>query len=138
LARFLEFFPPDRILVFIYEDWVNDPLAFVQNIYGAVGVDSNFAPPDLARRYNPTQQARYPKLQRIVGSLSPLIMRSRLPRAVYTRLSDARQALWRRNSIDVRPSELAPELRRELVQELEATIDFVEVYIKRPLPAWRS
>jgi len=52
LRRYFQIFPAEQILILIYEDLQNDPLAFVQRIYKFLGVDPIFVPPQIKHRRN--------------------------------------------------------------------------------------
>jgi len=43
LRRYFDFFPADRIKVFLYDDLVNDPAGLMRTIYQFIGVDDSFS-----------------------------------------------------------------------------------------------
>lgn len=58
LRTFLKFFPKENILILVYEDIEKDPRHFIQKIYKFLGVDSNFVPPSLQKKINPTSKKK--------------------------------------------------------------------------------
>jgi hypothetical protein len=138
LTRFLEFFSRQQVLVFLYDDWRGDPQAFTQSIYRAVGADPEFVSPNLEVRYNPTQRARLPWLQRALGVASRKVMVQDLPPWLFATLRGLRSGLWRLNSAQAQAPALDPQTRQRLIDRMAETIEFVEAYLDRPLPAWRK
>jgi hypothetical protein len=54
LRPYLEFFGPDRILAITFEQLTAQPISTVQQIYGWLGVDSTFIPPNIGDQANVT------------------------------------------------------------------------------------
>jgi hypothetical protein len=47
LSQYLEFFPSDRILVLIFEEFLQNKLATLRRVFSFLSVDTNFVPPNL-------------------------------------------------------------------------------------------
>jgi hypothetical protein len=114
-----------------------DLAAFMRCVYDFIGVDSDFIPPNLGKRYNVHKKTVLPKLQRRVRKLGPKIMRLDIPDWIFNLLKQARRTFWSLNTRTFDYPPMPPEIRRALVSELSETIDFVEVYLERSLHAWR-
>ena len=54
IRKYLEFFPPEQLLVLAFEGLVNKPGEFYRQIFEFIGVDSAFDREDFARAYNPS------------------------------------------------------------------------------------
>ena len=54
LKRFFDIFPPENILVVLYDDLKKDPLEFIQKIYQFLGVKNDFVPGEISQRTNKT------------------------------------------------------------------------------------
>jgi Sulfotransferase family len=60
LSRWIEFFPPDQMLVLQFEQCVADPEANLVRTYRFLGLDETFRPPNLAVRVNESARALPP------------------------------------------------------------------------------
>ncbi len=52
LVRYIELFPPEQLLVLVYEDIKKDPKAFMQNIYRFLEIDDTFEASALYKEVN--------------------------------------------------------------------------------------
>ena len=52
LQGYLDVFPREQLLVLFHEDLERDPAAVCERVFAFLGVDPDFNPPDLGRRYN--------------------------------------------------------------------------------------
>lgn len=59
LKRWLEYFPPERILVVLMEDIGRDPRAVVRSVYEFLSIDPSYVPENLSRRDNPSYATRF-------------------------------------------------------------------------------
>ena len=116
----------------------SNPEKFVSHVYAAIGVDADFVPLNLGQRYNITQEARFAWVQSTIRRLAPRIMKAQLSPRLYNQLRSIRWALWRLNAVSADFVPMPPGLRQELVNEMSATIDYVEGYLGYPLPSWRE
>lgn len=66
LSTFFELFPRENILVYLYEDFRDDPRKVMKEIYGLIGVDQSFEP-DVSMRYNESGVIKNTLLNRIYG-----------------------------------------------------------------------
>lgn len=130
INRYLEFFPRDQIKLFLFEDWLADPLKLVQSVYEFVGVDKQFVP-DLERR-NVGGVAKRGWLKEVMIRPNPLksIVNALLPAAIRHPLRDR---LHRANTI--RPT-LNPTTRQTLIDDYRADILQLSDIIGRDLSHW--
>jgi hypothetical protein len=54
IHRYLELFPPDQLLILLFDDLRDDPSKFYQTCFEFLGVDPDFRPPDMDRAFNPS------------------------------------------------------------------------------------
>lgn len=131
LTAYLEYFPPERILLLLFEDFVHHKLATVQRVLTFLDVDAAFVPPNLHEKKNVTAQKTVarPLLQTLRGqSWYP-----RLPRpirAACVRL--LQQPAPRRESFD------DPVLNRRILECLAEDMHRLQAYLGTPLTAWKS
>ncbi len=53
IRKYLGFFPPEQLLVLVFEELVRDPVGFYRRIFEFLGVNADFDAGDFARAYNP-------------------------------------------------------------------------------------
>jgi hypothetical protein len=138
LKRYQELFPREQISVVLFEDLVQDPLAFIQNIYQQIRVDPGFVPPNLDKQYNPPRLPRIKWIQRFLVRLAEVRLKLGSLGWLYDRLSWIGRGIMDLNSVIAPYPPLSPGLRFKLIGELEEAIDYVENTLKRPLPLWRE
>lgn len=66
LMRYYEYFDKQQILVLLFDDLKLDPLAFIQKIYGFIGVDCEFVPSILEK---PSNIVMFPRIQDLMYKL---------------------------------------------------------------------
>ena len=126
MDRFLELFPREQILVLLFDDMKQDLSAFLRKIFLFLNVDPAFVPPNLEKRYNPASITRLAWMQRAIRGLGPKIMRMDMPDWLFSLLKKIRGIVWRINTKPVVYPPMSDSIRRQLVLEMDQTIDFVE------------
>lgn len=130
LARYLEAFGPERVLVTFFEDVSRDALAASRRIFAFLGVDEEFSP-ETQVAHNPYRRPR----GRLVGAL----YRSQRLRSLARAVLPARGLSRLRES--VMPStgrpRLEPSLRARLVDVFRDDVERLEVMCGRDLESWR-
>jgi hypothetical protein len=139
LERYLGFFPPQQLTVLLLDDLIKDPRSFVRLVYRSLGVDSEFVPPNLGKKYNEAHLSRLPVLQR----LSRYLTFSQWKISQHQHFFDFMNSPTIRylvsltnRKVEIPP--IRPELRAALVAEMETTITYIEKYVSRDLSAWRQ
>jgi hypothetical protein len=138
LSRFLDVFSRDQIRLSLYEDLLHTPQQLIQGVYRAIGVSPGYVPPGLGARWNVSRLPRVVWLARILHSVTVREWALRLSPSSGLWIRAIGRALVGLNSIPWAYPPMPPELRRQLVEELTPTIEFVERYLDRPIPAWRE
>ncbi len=138
LKRFLNLFPEQQIRVILFSDLKRNPDQLVKNLYRAVGVDEEFSPQNLTARLNPTRRVHSVLLQRLIVRTESLAYPISLPPFIQRPMHRLRKSLRKANSSSISIPPMKAEQRAELLQEFSGTIDFIEQFLKRPLPDWRS
>ncbi len=133
LERYYALFQRDQIAVFLYEDFVADPLGVYAQICRHIGVDPSFEP-DMSQRGMVTRLPRNLWLDRRLNWPSPL--RRFLLRRRVRRLS--RPVMRRLNAWNTRPVPPMPEgLRAELAERFRADQTRLSELLGREIP-WGS
>jgi hypothetical protein len=131
LSRYYEIFDRDQIRVYLYEDFAACPLEIVQDIFGFIGVDSNFVP-DMSEKYNISTMPRSRQLHEMMTGKSAIrsALRRLLPAALRSRTG---RFILEHN---VQRLQLAPSMRRELTDGYRADIGLLEKLLNRDLSRW--
>jgi hypothetical protein len=103
LQGYFDVFPPEQLLVLFHDDLKRDPAAVCARVFAFLGVDSEFTPPNLGRRYNEKGSRRrfrwmdLTKWQRTVARSAALKgLWQRLPHSSRRRiLKRFDRAVWR-------------------------------------------
>jgi hypothetical protein len=139
LKRYLDVFPREQIIVFIYEDWVENPQTFLSAMFETIGVDASFESPLLSKRYNPSQRPRYVLFQNTLNSLGETLIKFDLPKPIFNLMKRIRQTLWQLNSEKIEGGNvLSQKKRRDLQTTFAETVDYVEHYLRRTIPTWHQ
>ncbi len=59
LAPYLECFPPDQVMIVVFDDLVHQPVPTMQEVYGFVGVDPRHVPPATDEALNVSGSPRF-------------------------------------------------------------------------------
>jgi hypothetical protein len=125
VKRYLTSFPRDRIQIWFYEDYLQNPLAMLQQIFQFLEVNASFTP-DVSQRH---LEARVPRSY----SLNRLVKRTGLWEAAR-RLSPAfarRIAFQSRNALTVDPAD-----RGRLREYYRADVENLARLLNRDLSGW--
>lgn len=139
LKRWLQYFPREQILVVLMDDIDKDPLAVARAVYGFLGIDANYIPEGLSKRFNRSFANRSRKLVNIKDALYKV---TRAPGLNWIwRLGDSLglKALYRR--VNTMPSDVAippadPAVLADLRRQLAPEIEELSALIGRPLDMW--
>lgn len=140
LKPYYDRFEAKQIKVYLYDDFDQDPLRIVQDIFSFVGVDSNFVP-DVKQRYNIGRLRSVPRsltLQRFLTQDNQFKswLKNFLPLKYRNML---RKYLQKKNKIKVdygyKP-ELSKDVRQDLQKEYREEILKLEELLERDLSTW--
>ncbi|MGB0564873.1 MAG: sulfotransferase family protein [Spirulinaceae cyanobacterium] len=133
LPRYWQQFPKEQLKICLYEDWLQDPTAFLEDLAEFIGVDPDFVP-ELSDRHNTTHQ-----VQKNVGVHDFLTqenpIKSVLRRLIPARIRQPLAAKAYRANVTA-PPQLTPELRAQVLPQFREGILRTQDLIKRDLSAW--
>ena len=131
LRRYFERFDRAQLKLFLYEDFVADPLGVTQEIFRFIGVDDTFVP-DVSERSNEGGIPRSALLQAVVmrPNMASKLAGALLPQGVRRRIRDA---ISRAN---VKRDEIPADARERLRGELVENILDLQALIGRDLSPW--
>jgi hypothetical protein len=101
LQGYFDVFPREQLLVLFHEDLERDPAAVCTTVFGFLGVDPDFTPPNLGRRYNEKGSRRR------FAWMDLTVWQRRLSRSAVLK------GLWRR---------LPRSLRRRLLKQFDLAV----------------
>ena len=137
LERYQDRFAPDQLRTYLYEDLMADPSRMVKDIFGFLGVDSEFIP-DVSTVHNPSGVPKFPftskvlKVLRRQGFLKG-VARRLIPKPLRLRVVEWEQ--WR-NVKPVPKIKIRSELRDELIDYYREDILRLQEMIGRDLSHW--
>jgi hypothetical protein len=142
LKRYLDLFPREQLLVSVFDDARQDPLAAIREIYLFLGVDAEFQPTMLHRPVGSGRVPRFQGFERWLLGASGAFRRRRPLRRIWWMaktlgLGDRLRALnTRRRSAQL--DGLDPADRRLLLREFDSDISALETLLGKELPSWRQ
>jgi hypothetical protein len=138
IQNLLEYFPREQVHIFLFEDFVDDPLSICQQIYRWFPfLDSTFAP-NIETRYNRAAVARSTFMARLTnsrlyGAGLKQVVRNILGRK---RASDVASYLRSLNEKNIQPMPIDSETRAALAQYYQESNVALEAMLGCDLPHW--
>ncbi|MDA7493403.1 sulfotransferase [Akkermansiaceae bacterium] len=123
IERYLHQYPPEDILVILYDEIKSDPLKSIQRVYRHIGVDDTFSPPSLSVQ---PKKNSYNRLLLAIESLANF--------KIIAKVVDLAHRGLCKISGQQKSPDLSSELRRELEIRLKPQIQAAREALKR-LPA---
>lgn len=134
VKAYMDAFGRDRVLIVLYDDIQNDPVAVCRSIFGFIGVDSGFAPKTGVRHNSNTGEARIKWPLKLLTSRNPAkrMLAALIPRGLRKLI------LFVAGKLLLKRSELSADIRQQLAVTYSEEIDKLEVLIGRDLSQWRK
>ncbi len=132
LRRYYDLFEKDQLKIFLYEDFCQNPVEMVQEIYRYIGVEDTFVP-DMSKRSKMSYQSKSLLLARCLDPNSSLggYLKRVLPSSVY------RKAIAPIKKMNRSPSLPLPvEIREDLKDGFREDVLSLQTLINRDLSAW--
>jgi hypothetical protein len=132
LKRYYDLFPVDQIKVILYDDFRDNPVGMIQDLFHFLGVDESFVP-DMSKRERPQYLAKSKGLDQWVSQPSSFkkIFHGWVGANTRKRIKDW---ILQRNSAAVPP--LAVDIRQALDQKFRADRVQLQKLIGRDLSRW--
>lgn len=133
IATYRETFGRQRLRVYVFRDFIEDPTRTVRDAFEFIGVDPGYIP-DTSRPRNVTRSRRNSLLERLVEEPNPVrrVLRAALPSDTWNALaSRVVRANMERPGLDA-------DLRQELLEFYEPEVRRVEELLDRDLSHWRQ
>ncbi|MBP0018239.1 MAG: sulfotransferase [Cyanobacteria bacterium SBLK] len=133
LERYLKIFPRDRLKVYLYDDWQNNPFDLMKDLFTFIEVDATFEP-DMSTRHNQTSVVwKNNTIRNLLVDENLLRMAARkiVPDRVRKPVAEM---LLRKNK--EKPPTLAAETRQQLISHFRKDILKLQDLIDRDLSHW--
>jgi hypothetical protein len=139
-------FPPDQLLIFLFEELASDPHGVARRLYEFIGVDPDFAPRSLHERVNVNGRPRWRLLAKVVHKIHERSWGpSRLVSNLVGSLKRVRAVRQTVRTILYDESERSTDWRTQfsefpdhIVTRYEQEITTLERMLGRDLSAWRA
>jgi len=131
LQRYFDQFPREQIRIYLYEDYVSDPIGLVQDVFRFLNVDDSFIP-DMSVRHNESRIARSRALQVYLREprATKNLLKPFIPRHFSRRLGD------RLRDLNLTKPDFPEELRSKLNEIYRADIEKLQTMLGRDLSHW--
>lgn len=135
VSRWLEEFGPQQVLILLQDDIASSPERVLERVYEFAGLDPVPPPATTRQRVNAASLPAFPGLARAATHLADRLRDRRL----YGPIELAKRLGLKRvyNGFRGRLPTLDPEMRKQLVEEFEPDIAYVERLLERPMTNWR-
>ena len=134
LARYYNVFPRDQIKVFLFEDFVQNPLQILHELFEFTGVTTDFKPDPNVRSNKSKRTDEHNPLHQLVNSenLVRSTMRKILPMSARRRIREfVRTAFFR-----APPQPISMDERRQFIDLFRNEIRELQQLLGRDLSAW--
>lgn len=133
IPRYWQQFPREQLRIYLYEDWLQNPEAFLADLFTFIGVDSDFRPQESDRANTTTQVQKNLGIHDFLTQDNPI--KSVLRRLIPARIRQPLAAKAYRANVSA-PPKLTPELRAKLLPQFKAGILQTQDLIDRDLSSW--
>ena len=131
LKPYFDLFRREQLRIYLYEDYLNDPIGLMQDIFRFLNVDDTFVP-DMSVRHNESRYPRSASLQRYL--VEPRTSKNLIKHLVPTKLSRRVGDNVRRLNLQKPP--LPEAMRRQLTEIYREDIIELERMLGRDLSHW--
>ncbi|MFO7971598.1 MAG: sulfotransferase [Desulfobacterales bacterium] len=134
IERYFNFFPPDQLRIYLYEDMAADSLGVVKDIFKFLAVNSEFVP-NVSVVYNPSGKSKISFISKVLKRQFSIksVTKRFIPKSLRSRISEWEQ--WRNVKPISKPS-ISPEFSKDLIDYYSEDILRLQEMIGRDLCHW--
>ena len=132
LKRYFNLFDRSQLKIYLFEDWMSDKLALVQDVYQFIGVDSSFTP-NTTTKYNISGEPKSKALHNLLHGQN--IVKSSLKKIMPQKVRNRLSANIHSANLQKLPR-LTEEKRHELTQIYRSDILQLQDLIGKDLTHW--
>jgi len=132
LSRYFNEFDPNQIRIYLYEDWVSNPIEILQDIFEFIGITKEFIPDTSVRLNSSPLQIKNKKLHNFLNqrNLGKTILKPLFPKQVRKQI---RNFFINQN---LTKSSLTSKQRKQLIKTYRQDILNLQQLIGRDLSNW--
>ena len=141
LQNYLSYFRKDQMLIMIYEDIAEDPMAFLQEIYGFLGVEKVFIPSSVKKTVNTAaSKVLAKKLSYIAGVLKETAIGRGAFRVLQKTKMFAivRDSIFTSGTVRLPYGRIHPSTKRHLNEVYGEDLTKLEEFLGRDLSLWKE
>ena len=138
LENYFSLFSMDHVLILLDTDLRDEPTESFRTVCGFIGVNPDFRPTSLGKRFNPQKQPRFRSIERLITELRYSRVSELMPDRLRNFFGVLRRSLGKITMTNLNYPPMASALRVELVKQFEADIAYLERLLARDLSSWRS
>ncbi len=131
ISRYLEYFPRNQVKVYLYDDLASDTQAVVNDVLEFLGL--SLISVDLSQKYRSRWLPRTQWMLSLYDGSHPV--KSVFKRVLPMRWRNTMKEQYRR-LISVKPPQMDPSVRRELLEIYAGEIDVLQTVVDRDLSEW--
>jgi hypothetical protein len=131
LNRYFEYFQPEQLRVYLFEDLKNNPMALLKDIFGFLEIDSSFEP-EIKLHHNVSGIPRSRKLHMFLTGTNQTkrLLKPLIPNRLRQRL------VTNTKNRNLRKPHIPEETRSQLIEYFREDILELEKMLKRDLSHW--
>lgn len=135
LQRYRALFPDEQIRVYLYDDFCEDPLAVLKDIFGYLEVDQSYIP-DLSDQINRSGVPKSMFLHRMLTPRTNPFLRLIGPLLPMTLRQPLRLGLMAIRNRNLDRATMTPDTRRKLIELFRDDIERLQDLLQRDLSHW--
>ncbi len=133
IEQFLQYFPRENLMVFLFDDLKRDPLGTVRNIFAFLGVDSSFIPPNIHEVKHRTKMKKG-----VDNFIMKVLRRQRFYSLLTNKLPEGLKlagAVFLKKKIS-EPGPMTDRLHDELLSIISPDMSRLACFLGRDLSCW--
>lgn len=135
LRRYFDIFDREQIRVYLYNDFIDNPLGLLQDIFNFLGVDETFVP-NMSAKYNVSGVPKNDRLHKILTRiLWSNKQQTKFDRIMRVDFMQKMQAKILRMNLTQKP-DLSPKVREKFIEDYREEILSLQNLIKKDLSHW--
>ncbi|MFB6347302.1 MAG: sulfotransferase domain-containing protein [bacterium] len=138
LKRYYEVFEEEQIKIIFLQDLKEKPRELLREVQAFVGVDPDFVPESLGKRFNKSAVARSAKFQRLIRRMRHTSLKQFMPNWLRKSLSFLARRISALNKKEIDYGPMDTEIRKSLIDGFMEDIEYLEEKTGRDLTEWKT
>ena len=137
IARYLEYFRKEQIMLIWFEDIRDHPERLLEDVYRFLGVDPTFRPKRMHEKSNPGRVSKSSKLQNHIRRINHKLISMGLSKWVkLIKQAGIGNLVMRFNSKPLQKEKISPELRAWVIDQVRDDVQKLQAWSGRDLSHW--